>query len=122
MKSSKEKVSRLVSEKNLTSHMNNTKWSVLLPSLKEHASQIDVKCLLASEPNGWTSQYLIPTPSYFEPLPMGPIPFREIEWVIINPIDINKSKEYLLSIKIPHTIESNYLKVWGYSERAVNFV
>lgn len=122
MSSVHEKVQRQISSRNLASHMNNTKWGLLLPALKDIALRIDVKWLLQEEPNGWTTQYLIPSPTYFEPLPLGPVTFRELEWLLIDPIEIELAKSHLAELKIPFSLEGRLLKVWGYSSHAVNFV
>lgn len=67
-------------------------------------------------------KYLIPSPTYFEPLPLGPITFRELEWLLIDPIEIELAKFHLAELKIPFSLEDRLLKVWGYSSHAVNFV
>lgn len=118
----REKVQQQISKRNLASHMNNTKWSSLLPVLKDIALKIDVKWLLQDEPNGWTTQYLIPSPTYFEPLPLGPITFREIEWILIAPVNVELANRQLKILKTPFTAEGDFLKVWGYSSHAVDFV
>lgn len=118
----REKIQHQISSRNLASHMNNTKWSSLLSTLKEIALKIDVKWLLQDEPNGWTNRYLIPSSTSFEPLPLGPITFREIEWLLIDPINMELAKSHLAELKIPFTVESNFLKVWGYSSHGVSFI
>ena len=106
----------------MASHMNNTRWRVILPLLKDVARRIDVKWILDDESNGWTNRYLIPTDGYFEPLPLGPIAFREIEWILIDPIEFQSVKEKLIYLKLPITVEGQYLKIWGYTHHATNFV
>ena len=122
MKTSKEKVRQIISERCMTSYMNNTKWETLFANLKEYTSRIDVKCILFDKRNGWTSEYLVPAPKYFEPLPMGPIAFSEIEWLLIDPKNYESTVKYLEECGVPFSIEDGLVKIWGYSESAVKFV
>ncbi len=118
----REKISEVVAKRNLVSHMNNSRWSDLLPILNSLASRIMVKPLLWEDEETWTDQFLIPFDGYFEPLPMGPIKYSEIEWLLIDPINVEICKNRLKEFKVAFTEENNLYKIWGYTDSGRNFI
>ena len=121
MKNSTDKVNAEIAKRNLTSHMNQTKWSKVLPCIKLLDTQIKLKWLLENEPTNWSMNYLLPTNGYFEEIRIGPIPFREIEWLDIKPNDSEKMTKLLKEFNIPFSIENVAFRIWGYSNHGVDF-
>ncbi len=122
MKSSQDKVKAEIEMRNLTSHMNQTKWSRILPCLNSLEAEIKLKWLLDNQPTNWSSKYLIPADGYFEEIILGPIPFREIEWLDLKPKESEKMTNLLKELNIPYSIEADVFRIWGYSNHGVEFV
>ena len=116
MKSSKEKVAFEVNKSQLTKHMNNTKWNKLFNALFINKPEIQLKWLFEEDPYSWTKTYLVPSTNYFEVTSLGPIPYREIEWIRIKNIAM---KDQLLDSHISFIEQNNYLEVNAYSKPKV---
>lgn len=102
--------------------MNQTKWSEVLLQLKSLSVQVRLKWLFDSSPGSWSGNYLLPVDGYFEETSLGPIPFREIEWLELRANNLKALKETLITLNIPFSREGNHLKIWGYSSSGVDFV
>ena len=122
MKNIKKKVVAEIENRNLSSHMNQTKWNVILPQLKPLEAEVNLKWLFSESETGWSKSYLIPTEGYLEVTRLGPISFREIEWVELKSNDNEKLSNALKSNNIPHSYENGVFKIWGYSSHGVDFV
>lgn len=122
MKTSSERTRAEVSRRNLTSHMNQTKWAKVLPRLDPKLVQIRLKWLFASSPGNWSNQYLLPVDGYFEEPRRGPVPFREIEWLELRTEDLGGLEATLNDMNVPFSKEDDCLKIWGYSSAGVDFV
>ena len=122
MSSVQEKIVDVIAERNLVSHMNNSRWSSLLTGLDAIAKRIMVKPLRWDDKPVWTNRYLIPVDGYFEPLPIGPIKFSEIEWLEIEPKNNEECEKELKEVKAAFTKEGSCFKVWGYTDRGKNFI
>ncbi|WP_407941103.1 DUF6678 family protein [Nitrogeniibacter aestuarii] len=122
MKTSSEKTRSEVRRRNLASHMNQTKWSEVLPQLKPLSVQVRLKWFFDSSPGSWSGSYLLPVDGYFEETSFGPIPFREIEWLELRTNNLEALEGTLISLNIPFSREGNHLKIWGYSSFGVDFV
>jgi hypothetical protein len=122
MKEAKEKVQAEIGNRNLTSHMNKTKWSEILPLLRELDAEVKLKWMFEGPQENWCKNYCLPVDGYFEDPSLGPIPFREIEWIAIKVKDTEKMKTLLKELHIPHSMEDTGFKIWGYSSHGINFV
>jgi hypothetical protein len=122
MKSIREKVAAEVERRNLSSHMNQTKWKIILPRLKTLGVVINLKWLFDDNETGWSKNYLIPTDGYFEETHLGPILFREIEWLELKSSNRDVLSHELVSNNIPHSCENDVFKIWGYSSHGIDFV
>ncbi len=111
-----------VRRRNLTSHMNQTKWAKVLPELDRKLVQIRLKWLFAQSPGNWSSQYFLPVDGYFEDSRQGPVPFREIEWLELRTGDLVALEATLNGLNVPFSKQDDFLKIWGYSSGRVDFV
>ena len=102
--------------------MNQTKWAEVLPHLQPELDQIRLKRLFDSTPGIWSGQYLLPVEGYFEVTRLGPIPFREIEWMELRTDNLEALEGTLKKLSVPFSKENNLLKIWGYSAAGVDFV
>jgi hypothetical protein len=64
---------------------NISTWHKLVETIKPIRPAIRVKWSRDKEPTGWNPWIIIPSDSYLETGGLGPIPFREVEWIEIDP-------------------------------------
>ena len=66
---------------------------------------ISCKVKLLEEPplEGWTDYLGLPTPSYFEPF--GPYLIRDLEWIMIDPVERKKIGRLIPEKILDHTDE-----------------
>jgi hypothetical protein len=76
----REKVHRIIEERNLASLANNTRWASLFSNLLSHRVPARLKHVGWLEMSDW-SAWLVPALNYLEVLSAGPVHFREIEWI-----------------------------------------
>ena len=76
----RDKVYRIVEERNLASLANNSRWTAFFSQLSSHRMPARLKHIAWSKVSEW-SVWIIPVPHYLEVVAAGPVHFREIEWV-----------------------------------------
>ena len=76
----REKLYRLVEERNLVSLANNSRWTNLFAKLLSQRIPARLKHVGWPEMSAW-SVWIIPVPKYLEVVAAGPVHFREIEWI-----------------------------------------
>jgi hypothetical protein len=64
-------------------------WPRLLEAIGPLRPAVRVKWLGDAEPTKWEPWIIIPSDSYLETGTMGPVPFREVEWVEVDPARTN---------------------------------
>ena len=60
-------------------------WSAVISSVNRLGLLCQLKGRNLETPSGWTAFLIEPAPGYIEST-CGPIPFREIEWLLVNPV------------------------------------
>lgn len=76
----RNKVYRVVQERNLVSVANNSRWTSLFSKLSSQRIPARLKHVAWPEVSLW-SVWITPVPHYLEVVSAGPVHFREIEWV-----------------------------------------
>jgi hypothetical protein len=76
----REKLYRLVEERNLVSLANNSRWACLFAKLLSQRIPARLKHVAWPELSAW-SVWITPVPNYLEVVAAGPVHFREIEWI-----------------------------------------
>ena len=119
MLDSKQKLLREINKRQLASYMNNSKWQCLLPNLKLVDAEINCKWIFDKDPSGWTRSYSIPAPQYFEATLIGPIRFREIEWLEIRTPNNDSLCNLLSEGRVHYSQIGSIYKVWGYANSCI---
>src|SRR5262245_44705608 len=60
-------------------------WDDLVRSIESFRPAVRVKWSGDDMPTEWEPWLIVPVPSYLETGRLGPVPFREVEWVEIDP-------------------------------------
>lgn len=100
--SSREKVLKVIQKRQLVSVSNNTRWRQFVAALAELPPQFRVKWLFADEPLSWGALFS-PVSGYLEQGGLGPIPFREIEWIEIDPIQHQHRGVLVSDVELDHS-------------------
>jgi hypothetical protein len=114
----REKVYRVVHERNLASFANNTRWASALRKLASHRLSARLKHVARAEVSRW-SPWLVPSDHYLEVVSAGPVHFREIEWVDFDCAGSDLSTEECLatlreSKVTTEVIDQEVVRVFGY--------
>ena len=124
----KSKVIKVRESRGLASYANKTRWTEALSELESFDLLARLKWLFDDELSKW-SRWIIPVPGYLEVLSFGPIPFREIEWLEINPrvekwrgalvepeiVDHRSKVVYVLAnSRLIYSEHDGVIRVWGY--------
>lgn len=75
----------MLTERQLASFANNGRWSAALAALLTLDVRIRLKRVTDDEASDW-GRFCLPVPNVVEPLSFGPVEFREIEWLEVDPI------------------------------------
>ncbi|MFK7885242.1 MAG: DUF6678 family protein [Gammaproteobacteria bacterium] len=123
-----DNMTKILTDRQLTSYANRTRWARFFESVKRLELLTRVKWLLGNEAHGW-GRWKIPTDGYFEHFGLGPIPFREIEWVeirsgksvyrgrLVDSEELNFSAEITSALeksKLDYSSEEGLFRIWGY--------
>jgi hypothetical protein len=60
-------------------------WPTLVAVIRELRPPVRMKWSGDDEQPPWEQWIIVPSPSYLETGQVGPVPFREVEWVEIDP-------------------------------------
>jgi hypothetical protein len=121
MTTEKNKVHAEIARRNLASHMNQKKWARVLPMLRDFDAVVRVKWLFDEAQQEWSGRYLLPVAGYFEETRLGPIPYREIEWLELKVGDVAGLRTILKEMHIPFSLDGDIIRIWGYSNHGVHF-
>jgi hypothetical protein len=103
--------------------MNAPKWRRLADALDPFALQFRIKLVHEDEPEMWTNWIEAWSPSYIDS-GIGPVRNLEIDWMEIalneadqetcEPITIGALVEILESLRVPHEVDGDTVRVIGY--------
>ncbi|MEL6382745.1 MAG: DUF6678 family protein, partial [Cyanobacteria bacterium J06626_18] len=79
----REKLLKAIAARQLVGCYNNTRWRQLTDNVKGLPLRSRIKWVFEPEPTTWGT-WSIPTNGYLEHDGLGPVPFREIEWLEID--------------------------------------
>ncbi|ROU09296.1 DUF6678 family protein [Lysobacter enzymogenes] len=65
-------------------------WDAIVALIRELRLKARVKPRGSPPPPEWTTFLIVPTRSYVESSGCGPVPFREVEWIEIDPVRITE--------------------------------
>jgi len=123
-----KKLYKRLQERQLVSCSNDTRWRQLTHQLEGQLFRSRVKWIFAFEPTDWGTWFLF-TDGYLEHSNIGPIPWREIEWLEIDSIErqfrgklvpdreIDRSvmlASILNDCRAVFTTEGTIYRIWGY--------
>ena len=133
--SPQEKLLRVIQERQLVSFSNNTRWKNFTASkILKLPLQFRIKWIFRDTAASW-GRLFSPVDGYLEQGDLGPIPFREIEWLEIDPIQRKSRGILLTNLEIDHSkdiggilteCQQTFLKrdkiyrVFGYREAGVS--
>ena len=113
----REKVYRIIEERNLVSLANNSRWTSLFARLLSERIPARLKHIAWPELSEW-SVWIIPVPKYLEVVAAGPVHFREIEWVDFDCSKAGAECEVCSSAardaKLTSEVVGQVVRVFGY--------
>ena len=127
---SREKLFRVIQERQLVSYSNNTRWDQFLNVALKLPLRFRMKWVFDAEPASW-GLLIIPTQGYVEGGTLGPITYREIEWLeidsverrcrgtLVSDLEIDHSEKVesvLTAHRMTFSVESKVYRVFGYKE------
>lgn len=129
---SREKLQRLIEERQLVGYTNDTRWRELFAELDKQGLRSclssRLKWLFQEELTAW-SFWNIPVAGYIEYGDLGPIAFREIEWLEIDAVehrrvgalipDRDKDRSGVLEevckqCRVALSVNDTVFRIWGY--------
>ncbi|QQQ00667.1 DUF6678 family protein [Lysobacter enzymogenes] len=65
-------------------------WDAIVAVVRELRLKARVKPRGSPPPPEWTTFLIVPVPGYVESSGCGPLPFREVEWIEIDPVRVTE--------------------------------
>ena len=112
----RDKVYRVIEERNLASFANNSRWNDLFSTLLSYRIPARLKHLAWPEVSDW-SVWIVPTSNYLEVVSAGPVHFREIEWVDFDcngAVDPAACTAAVRAAKLTSEVVGQTVRVFGY--------
>ena len=73
-------------------------WPALVAAIREFRPAVRMKWSGDDDQPPWEQWIIVPVPSYLETGQVGPVPFREVEWVEIDPLGREEEVSHALSV------------------------
>ncbi|WP_165062567.1 MULTISPECIES: DUF6678 family protein [unclassified Adlercreutzia] len=114
-KTEREKIAKIISERNLVSYMNNTKWSEFIKAMREELPfepPYDYKTLFDDSEY---SSYLLKgegpfSIDYYDDENFNFSTYKTIEWVKVRPHFFELTGGYLVKEKVWHDCEKEFVE------------
>jgi len=112
----RDKVYRVIEERNLASFANNSRWHGLFSRLSGHRIPARLKHIARPQMSDW-SVWIVPASNYLEVVSAGPVHFREIEWVDFDckgDVDTAACTAAVREAKLTSEVVGQTVRVFGY--------
>ena len=112
----RDKVYRVIEERNLASFANNSRWNGLFSRLLSHRIPARLKHVARPQMSDW-SVWVVPASNTLEVVSNGPVHFREIEWVDFDckgDVDTAACTAAVREAKLTSEVVGQTVRVFGY--------